>query len=584
MLAHQKQSIIKLFSNALIPLLIGTKIQPIILLERPRNPLHGDFACNIAMQLAKVLKQNPLELAKTILDAILSQPNAIKFIATANVASPGFINLNITNTAKQAVIKTILIQREKYGMKNIGNGEKVLVEFISANPTGPLHVGHGRQGVLGDTLVALLKTQYYNVKSEFYYNNTGTQITTLVSSIQARAKGLKPGDLAWPKLAYNGSYINDIARDFINKKTIFITKNSESIHASGIINDDESIRRFAIAYLRQEQDIDLQNFGIKFDNYYLESSLYTEGKVANVVKILIKTGKTYQQNGALWLRTTDYGDDKDRVIQKTDGNYTYFVPDIAYHITKWQRGFKKVINIQGYDHFGTITRIKAGLQAMNLGIPKNYPNYILHKMVTVVKHDKEIKISKRAGSYVTLRDLMIWSNSNKNNTTILQNEKVDLTRGRDIVRFFLISRKADSEFIFDIDIALTHSDKNPVYYVQYAHARICSILTQWGGNEKILNQISDLSQLIDPQEINLMSKLAEYPDMLTRAAENLEPHQIAFYLRDLASELHKYYNTQHILLTNDNIVKTARLALISATRQVLSNGLALIGVSAPIKM
>lgn len=583
MFTNQKQFIIKLFDNVLTPLLIDTNLRPTILLERPRNPLHGDFACNIAMQLAKFLKKNPFELAQTILDGVLIQPNATQLIATANIAGPGFINLYTTNTAKQAIINTILIEQKKYGMQNIGHGKKVLIEFVSANPTGPLHVGHGRQGVLGDALVALLRIQNYDVTSEFYYNNTGTQIKTLAMSVQARAKGLKPGDLNWPQPAYNGDYINDIACAFLSKKTIFTNNNRKLISANGIINDLESIRHFAIAYLRQEQDIDLQNLGIKFDNYYLESSLYIEGKVANVVDTLIKTGKTYTKNDALWLRTTDYGDDKDRVMKKTDGSYTYFIPDIAYHITKWQRGFKKVINIQGHDHCSTITRIRAGLQAMNLGIPKNYPNYILHKMVTVIKQGKEIKISKRAGSYITLRDLIKWSDNYKNNIVVSKSEKTNFTRGRDVVRFFLVSRKADSEFVFDIDIALDHSDKNPVYYVQYAHARICSILTQWGGDEKILNQISDLSKLVAPQEISLLMKLAEYPDILKCAATDLEPHQITFYLRDLASTLHKYYNTQHIL-TNDNIIKIARLALIHATRQVLYNGLTLIGVSAPTKM
>ncbi|MGN6701342.1 MAG: arginine--tRNA ligase, partial [Burkholderiaceae bacterium] len=351
------------------------------------------------------------------------------------------------------------------------------------------------------------------------------------------------------------------------------------VTASGDAGDLDSIRRFAVAYLRHEQDLDLQAFGVKFDNYYLESSLYTEGKVAAAVDALVAAGKTYEQDGALWLRTTEYGDDKDRVMKKSDGTYTYFVPDVAYHVTKWQRGYAQAINVQGSDHHGTIARVRAGLQAAGVGIPKGYPDYVLHKMVTVMKNGEEVKISKRAGSYVTLRDLIEWS---AERTDANGETSADLARGRDAVRFFLVSRKADTEFVFDVDLARAQSDENPVYYVQYAHARICSVLAQWGGDETTLRD-ADLSPLTSPREAALIATLADYPEMLRRATEELGPHHVAFYLRELAGQLHSYYNAERVLV-DDQATKAARLALLSATRQVLRNGLALIGVSAPARM
>lgn len=557
------------------PLIEGSGLTPTITLERPRDPSHGDIACNLAMQLAKPLKKNPRELAQALVDGVLSQPGREELISSADIAGPGFINLRVAEAAKQAVVKVVLAEGAQYGKSQAGAGKKVLVEFVSANPTGPLHVGHGRQGALGDAMSALLQSQGYDVMREFYYNDAGVQIATLATSVQARAKGFKPGDAGWPESAYNGDYIADIAEDFKAKKTVSAS-DGEPATASGDVDDIESIRRFAVAYLRREQDLDLQAFGVRFDNYYLESSLYTEGKVAAAVDALIKAGKTYELDGALWLKTTDYGDDKDRVMKKGDGTYTYFVPDVAYHITKWQRGFGKVINIQGSDHHGTIARVRAGLQAANVGIPQGYPDYVLHKMVTVMKNGEEVKISKRAGSYVTLRDLIEWSNGT-------EAEAGDLTRGRDAVRFFLISRKADSEFVFDVDVALTRNDENPVYYVQYAHARICSVLNQWGGDEATLDQVQDLAPLTAPREVSLLAKLAEYPEALAHALQELGPHQVAFYLRDLAGELHSYYNAERVLV-DDVPTKMARLALMSATRQVLRNGLALIGVSAPTRM
>ncbi|MEO6918344.1 MAG: arginine--tRNA ligase [Collimonas sp.] len=578
MLAPQKQQIIDLFNAALQPIVAGTGLTPTVTLERPRDASHGDVACNIAMQLAKPLKKNPRELAQAVVAAVMAGAAGGNLIEAAEIAGPGFINLRLTATAKQQVVKTVLEQAAEFGKSQLGAGKKVLVEFVSANPTGPLHVGHGRQGALGDALSALFEVQGFDVTREFYYNDAGVQIATLATSVQARANGFKPGDAEWPESAYNGDYIDDIARDFLARKTV-AASDGEPATASGDINDIESIRKFAVAYLRREQDLDLLAFGVKFDNYYLESSLYKDGKVNAAVDALIAAGVTYELDGALWLRTTDYGDDKDRVMRKTDGTYTYFVPDVAYHIVKWQRGFGKVINIQGSDHHGTIARVRAGLQAVSMGIPQGYPDYILHKMVTVMKNGEEVKISKRAGSYVTVRDLIEWSAGEE---TPADGAPRDLTRGRDAVRFFLISRKADTEFVFDVDLALAKSDENPVYYVQYAHARICSVLAQWTGDEASLATI-DLSPLTAPREASLLAKLAEYPDMLQHALEELGPHQVAFYLRDLAGELHSYYNAERVLV-DDEALKLARLALMYATRQVLRNGLALIGVSAPARM
>ena len=574
-----KEQIAALFQQALTPHLAGTELSaPPIILERPRDPSHGDFACNIAMQLAKALKKNPRELAQAIAQDVMGNPLREGLIANVEIAGPGFMNVRLVAGSKQAIVTRVLQEGAGYGKTKDAAGQKVLVEFVSANPTGPLHVGHGRQGALGDAISALLEAQGYQVQREFYYNDAGVQIATLANSVQARALGKNPGDADWPESAYNGDYIADIAADFMAKKTVSAA-NGEPVTASGDVNDTESIRRFAVTYLRHEQDLDLQAFGVRFDHYYLESSLYSDGKVDATVKALMAAGKTVEQDGALWLKSTEYGDDKDRVMRKSDGTYTYFVPDVAYHITKWQRGFEQVINVQGSDHHGTIARVRAGLQAVGMQIPQGYPDYVLHKMVTVMKNGEEVKISKRAGSYVTLRDLIEWSTGEAEGEI---KEQRDLTRGRDAVRFFLISRKADTEFVFDVDLALAQSDENPVYYVQYAHARICSVLAQWGGDETGLAEV-DLSPLLAPREASLMSKIAEYPEVLKKAMQELGPHQVAFYLRDLAGELHSYYNAERVLV-DDEALKKARLALLCATRQVLKNGLTLLGVSSPSRM
>ena len=536
--------------------------------ESPKVAAHGDLATTAAMQLAKPLKRNPRQLAEELCAALLADAAYVRWVDAVEIAGPGFINIRLKPEAKQEIVREVLGQGLKFG-EQTSNGQRLLVEFVSANPTGPLHVGHGRQAALGDAICNLFQTQGWDVYREFYYNDAGVQIATLATSTQLRAQGFKPGDTCWPtdpdnpasKAFYNGEYIADIAADFLAGKTV--ESDDRSYTASGDVNDLDGMRKFAVAYLRHEQDLDLKAFAVKFDNYYLESSLYTSGRVDATVKRLQEAGKTYEKDGALWLKSTDYGDDKDRVMRKQDGTFTYFVPDVAYHIAKWERGFTKVVNIQGTDHHGTIARVRAGLQAANVGIPQGYPDYVLHTMVRVVKGGEEVKISKRAGSYVTLRDLIEWTS-------------------KDAVRFFLLSRKPDTEYTFDVDLAVAKNNDNPVYYVQYAHARICSVLAAWGGDRTMLGAV-DLSNLTSQQAQALMLLLAKYPEMLSAAAMGFAPHDVTFYLRELAACYHSYYDAERILV-DDEVVKLARLALVAATAQVLHNGLTVLGVSAPQKM
>lgn len=578
MLSNQREILTQAFAKAAEQAL-GQPFNGTVTLEKPKDASHGDVACNLAMQLAKPAKRNPRELAQALVDSVNTQLAGSGLVQAIDIAGPGFINVRLSSKAHGEVIAQVLAQGQQFGRKPASADKSVLIEFVSANPTGPLHVGHGRQAALGDALSAVMRAQGWNVHKEFYYNDAGVQIHTLAVSVQARAKGFKPGDAQWPESAYNGDYIADIAADFLAGKQVQAA-DGEPVQASGNADDLESIRQFAVAYLRAEQDLDLKAFGVQFDQFYLESSLYTEGKVEEAVNAMVASGKTFEEGGALWLRSTDYGDDKDRVMRKSDGGYTYFVPDVAYHISKFRRGFGKVINIQGTDHHGTIARVRAGLQASGFGIPQGYPDYVLHKMVTVMKGGQEVKISKRAGSYVTLRDLVCWSGGVDESQPILGQVEA-LTKGRDAVRFFLVSRKADTEFVFDVDLALSQSDENPVYYVQYAHARIHSILDQWGGNAAGLNGNTDL--LTAPSELQLIRQLAAYGDVLAKSADELAPHHVAFYLRDLAGAFHTFYNAERVLV-DDEALKQARLTLLLAVASVISNGLNVLGVSAPKRM
>lgn len=528
-----------------------------IILERPKSADHGDFSCNLAMILAKPLRQNPRAIATQLIEALPKNAQ----IEKVEVAGAGFINFYLAANTKHDIVKDILQAGNQYGHNQSGKGEKVQVEFVSANPTGPLHVGHGRGAAVGDCLSRLLAANGWDVTREFYYNDAGAQIDNLTKSVLARAQGIAPDDASFPENGYHGEYIADIAKAYLAKETI--VADDIEVTASGDLNDTDSIRHFSVAYLRHEQDLDLRAFQIQFDVFSLESELYTSGKVEETVQALIKSGHTYEEESALWLRTTDFEDDKDRVMRKKEGGYTYFVPDVTYHLEKWKRGFTKVINEQGADHHSTITRVRAGLQALNIGIPKGWPDYVLHQMVTVMRGGEEVKLSKRAGSYVTLRDLI---------------EEV----GCDATRYFLAARRADSQLVFDIDLARAQTNDNPVYYIQYAHARICSVLAQWGGDASTLTS-ADLSALTSPRETILMQKLSEFPDIVQNAASDLAPHMIANYLKECASELHSYYNDTKFLV-DDASTKLARMALITATRHVLKNGLALLGVSAPNQM
>ena len=535
--------------------------------ETPRQAAHGDLAVTAAMPLAKVQKRNPREVAAELIAALRAKSAVARWVEAIDVAGPGFINLRLNAAARQRIVADVLVAGASFGSR-AGEGEPVIVEFVSANPTGPLHVGHARQAALGDAICNLLETQGRKVSREFYYNDAGVQIATLAASVKARLDGSKPGDAGWPEAAYNGDYIADIAADFVAKKTV--KADDREFTASGDIADIDAIRQFAVAYLRHEQDLDLAAFGVRFDHYYLESSLYSSGRVERTVERLVASGQTYEEGGALWLRTTAYGDDKDRVMRKSDGTFTYFVPDVAYHLAKVERGFLKAINIQGTDHHGTIARVRAGLQAADPSVPKGYPDYVLNTMVRVERGGQEVKISKRAGAYVTLRDLVDWT-------------------GRDAVRFFMLSRKADTEFTFDVDLALKQNDENPVFYIQYAHARICSVLEQFtarhgaAANEDEAST-ADLARLAAPSEALLMNRLADYPDLLATAAAALAPHEIAFYLRDLAAAFHSYYAAERFIVDDDLGLARARLALLGATRQVLANGLSVLGVSAPQRM
>jgi arginyl-tRNA synthetase len=528
------------------------QVPPVVALERSKQAQHGDYATSVALQLAKTLKQNPREIAATLIAALEPSP----WVERAEVAGAGFVNVFLSGPARQAVVTRILADGDRFGCSSSGAGEKVIIEFVSANPTGPLHVGHGRGAAVGDALARLLEAQGFSVRREFYYNDSGVQIANLARSVQARLREARGDTTPFPEDGYQGEYIREIARDYASM-------------APGDVEgiDVTAIRDFAVAALRREQDADLAAFGVRFDGYYLESSLYSDGLVNATVSALVAAGRTYEQDGALWLRTTEYGDDKDRVMRKSDGSYTYFVPDVAYHVMKWKRGFKRAITELGADHAGSLSRVRAGLQALGIGIPQGYPDYVLHQMVLVMRGGEEVKLSKRAGTSVTLRELI---------------DEV----GRDAVRFFFLLRKSDSQLTFDLDLARSQSEENPVYYVQYAHARVCSVLEKAGiAPRAALGALrdADLSPLTSAYEDALLRRLADFPDELALATRELAPHRVTFFLKELAAEFHSYYNAEQFLV-DDAKLRRARLALVVATGQVLRSGLAVLGVSAPEKM
>ena len=530
-------------------------------IERPKDSAHGDFSANAAMLLAKAAKTNPRALAQALVEALPPDPA----IASVDIAGPGFINFRLAPSAWQAMLGEIAAQGAAYGRNVSGAGHMAGVEYVSANPTGPLHVGHGRAAAIGDCIARVLDANGWNVKREFYYNDAGVQIENLARSVQARAKGLKPGDDAWPAEAYNGDYIADVAQAYLRGDRVEVE--GHVVSGKNDADDLDAIRKFGVAWLRREQNADLEAYGVAFDVYFLESSLYADGKVEETVRELIAHGHTYEEGGALWLRTTDFGDDKDRVMRKSDGTYTYFVPDIAYHYSKWTRGYQRAITELGADHHGSLMRVKAGLQALDAGIPPGYPDYVLHQMVTVMRGGEEVKLSKRAGSYLTLRELIEEA-------------------GRDAVRWFLVARKPDSQLTFDIDLARSQSLDNPVYYVQLAHARSCGVfrqLAERGLGFDVDNGRAQPLDLDDRATATLLASLSRWPEVVAAAGAQLEPHLVAAFLLELAQDFQSYYN-EHQFLVDDANLRDARLALAAATRQVLANGLGLLGVNAPEAM
>jgi arginyl-tRNA synthetase len=546
-----------LVSAGQLPADIDTRVQ----IDRTRDKSHGDLASNIALILAKPAGTKPRELAERICAALPEAP----FLSRTEIAGPGFINFFLSDSSAQAVVRSVIEQGGQFGRCDTGQGRRLQVEFVSANPTGPLHVGHGRGAALGDSLCRLLAATGWDVTREFYYNDAGQQIGNLALSVQARCRGLDPGNPHWPEDGYRGDYIADLAQAYLRGDRV--DAQDQHVTAVGDPNDLDAIRKFAVAYLRREQDLDLKAFDVHFDIYFLESSLYADGEVEAVVQRLTDRGHAYEKDGALWLRTTDFGDDKDRVMRKREGGYTYFVPDVAYHLNKWRRGFERVVNEQGADHHSTVTRVRAGLQALERDIPEGWPDYVLHQMVTVMRGGEEVKISKRAGSYVTLRDLI---------------DEV----GRDATRYFLVARSPSSQLTFDIDLALSQSNDNPVYYIQYAHARICSVLRnleQQGWQWDAATGLDHLDRLVEEHEKALLSRLDRYPEVVAQAADDCEPHLVANYLRELAGDFHTWYNA-HKVLVEDRALRDARIALSMAVRQVIANGLGLLGVSAPEAM
>jgi arginyl-tRNA synthetase len=551
------QAIARLQEQAVLP----ADANAAFVIERTRNKDHGDFACNAAMLLAKPARKNPRALAEALV-AAMPQSEQIRKV---EIAGPGFINFFLGTGAYHTELKRALDDGARYGKNDSGNGKTVGVEFVSANPTGPLHVGHGRAAAIGDCLARVLDANGWKVTREFYYNDAGVQIHNLALSVQARARGIAPDDAGWPADGYRGEYIADVARAYLAGESA--TADGHTVVGAKDADNLDAIREFAVACLRHEQDLDLKAFGVEFDVYFLESSLYSNGKVDETVRELIAHGHTYEEGGALWLRSTQFGDDKDRVMRKSDGSYTYFVPDVAYHRSKWVRGYERAITELGSDHHGSLMRVKAGLQALDAGVPAGYPEYVLHQMVTVMRGGEEVKLSKRAGSYVTLRDLIDEA-------------------GRDATRYFLVARKADSQLVFDIDLARSKSNDNPVYYIQYAHARVCSVLRQLAERGLAWNRengLAHLGRLDNEHESTLMTEVARYAEIVEAAATNLEPHLIAQYLREVANALHTYYHA-HQFIVDDADLRDARFALIVAARQVLANGLDLLGVSAPESM
>jgi arginyl-tRNA synthetase len=535
--------------------------EPAVDLERPRDPSHGDVASNVAMTLARELKLAPRQIAEQITELLDLEAAGVEAV---EIAGPGFLNFRLSSRAVASVLPDILANDEAWGRSETGGGARVMVEFVSANPTGPLHIGHGRQAALGDAICSLLTWTGWDVHREFYYNDGGRQIELLALSVYARYLEGFGDEAEIPGGGYHGGYVAEIAERLTEDV-------GEKYRESVSEQDLDTIRALAVSILRAEQDRDLGDFGVIFDEYYLESSLYDGGRVEDTIKALKETGLVYEHEGATWLKTTEFGDQKDRVMVRSNGLPTYFLPDVAYHLHKWQRGFHRVINVQGSDHHGTVARVRSGTQA--LGLPQGYPEYVLHQMVRVTRDGQDVKFSKRAGSALSLRELY---------------EEV----GVDVTRYFFQMRKPDAQMLFDVDAALDQSDTNPVYKVQYAHARMCSIFAKAGIEaESIEAGSTDLSVLGHELERELVKNLSEFTEVLERSARQSTPHALCEYLEQTAGSTNGWYhagnpsrNPKLAVLSDDAELRQARLVLARAVKIVLRNGLAILGISAPRRM
>ena len=549
-----------------------------IVLERPKSLKHGDYASSLAMQLAKPMKRNPREIAQALVAAL----PASTLLDKAEVAGAGFVNLYFKPAAKQRVVCDVLENGRVFGRVNLGLGSKVQVEFVSANPTGPLHVGHGRGAAYGASLSGLLDAAGYAVSREYYVNDAGRQMDILALSVWMRYLEINQSTLPFPPNAYQGDYVRDMARQLHEARGPRFVHPAASVlggvpsievdpeaHLDGLIAnaklllgaDYAGLHDFVLTEQLGDCRSDLLEFGVTFDSWFSEKSLFDSGLVELAIERLEKSGHLFVKEGAKWFRSTDYGDEKDRVVQRENGQYTYFASDIAYHLNKYDRGFDRVINVWGADHHGYIARVKGALQA--LGLDPGRLTIALVQFAVLYRDGKKASMSTRAGEFVTLRELR---------------KEV----GNDAARFFYVLRKSEQHLDFDLDLAKSQSNDNPVYYIQYAHARVCSVMEQWGGNPAELVN-ADLAPLVEEQELQMLQRLLDYPEQIESAARELAPHLLAFYLKDLAGGFHSYYNSTRLLVEDDR-TKLARLALAASIRQVLRNGLEILGVGAPDRM
>ena len=531
---------------------LGVSLSPsAVELERPRDPAHGDVATNLALTLAKSLRQKPRTVAERLV-ATLQLPQGL--VRKIEIAGPGFINFFLAEAQLASVLQAVLAAGDRYGRGDVGQGRSVNVEFVSANPTGPLHVGHGRGAALGDGIAALLEWTGHAVTREFYVNDAGTQIDKLARSLWARVQQAVGRPAAIPEGGYHGEYLVELAATILAREG----------RRFADLPEDEGVRRcreIGVESQRAEQDADLREFGVKFDVISCESSLYRDGLLQQTLNDLATRGYTYEQDGALWLRTTAFGDDKDRVLRKSDGTYTYLLPDIAYHRQKHERGFARAIDVLGADHHGYVGRMQAAMQA--LGYPKDFYHAVLVQLVRVMRGGEEVRFSKRSGEFVTLRDLF-------------------LETGVDAARYFFLMRRGDSQFVFDVDLAKSQTDENPVFYVQMAHARMSGIFRVAAREPGSIEAAGvDLNVLVEPEEADLLKEVAAFPGIVARAAEALEPHRVTGYLEGLARLAHAWYHKYRVL---GEPQEAARLVLAAAVRQVLGNGLHLLGISAPDRM